>query len=68
MKIDLLESNQHTGSTPHYTELQSANISRTTTDDLTRDLTVLSFDFAVKITSDFHAKRRPQYQCNLLQI
>ncbi len=42
--------------------------SGTATDDLTRDLTVLSRDFAVKITFDFHAKRRPQNQSNLLEI
>ena len=44
------------------------HVSGTKIDDLTRDLTVLSRDFAVKITSDFHAKRRPQNQSNLLQI
>ena len=42
--------------------------SRTATDDLTRNLTVLSRNVAVKITSDFHAKRRPQNKFNLLQI
>ncbi len=42
--------------------------SLTETDDLTRDLTVLSLDFAVKIMSDFHAKRSPQNQSNLLQV
>ena len=34
--------------------------SRKASDDLTRDLTVLSCDFAVKIKSDFCAKQRPQ--------
>ena len=42
--------------------------SRTTSGDLTRDLKVLSRDFAVKITYDFDAKRRPQNQSNLLQV
>ena len=37
------------------------------TGDLTRDLTVLSRDFAVK-KSDLRASRRPQNQSNLLQI
>ena len=40
----------------------------TATDDFTRDLTVLSRNFAVKITTDFRANRRPQNQFNLLQI
>ncbi len=44
--------------------------SRPATADLTRDLTVLARNLAVKIivTSDFHAKRQPQNQSNLLQI
>ncbi len=32
------------------------------------DPEVLPHDFAVKITSDFDAKRRPQNRSNLLQI
>ena len=35
---------------------------------LTRDLTVLSRNFAVKIKPDFRGKRQPQNQPNLLQI
>ena len=35
---------------------------------LTRDLTVLSCEFAIKIKPDFRGKQRPQNQPNLLQI
>ena len=49
-------------------QLNPLYTSRKATGDLTRDLTVLSLVFALKITFDFHAKRRPQNQSNLLQI
>ncbi len=62
--------NVHTALVKLVTEIPDldAHYSRTATDDLTRDFTVLSRNLAVKITSDFHAKRRPQNQSNLLQI
>ncbi len=42
--------------------------SRTAADNWPRDLTVLWCNLAVKITSDFHGKRRHPNQSNLLQI
>ena len=53
--------------TVHQTS-ESALFSTTSTDHLTLDLKVFTYYLAVKITSDFHALWRPQYQSNLLQI
>ena len=38
--------------------------SRKASPDLTRDLTALSRDLAVKISANFRAKRQPQNQSN----